>query len=142
MARLTFADWRSPIRCGGTAVFPDDALVADHDGAVVIPRAMVQTLIDNGQDGEVLEEFILDQVNAGKRLPGRYPPGGPTRAEFEAWKEGTPPRETARSRASSGRAASFAGHTHAAVQGRRTPALERRRPDPVRMGAIRRRGAA
>ena len=87
VARMTFVDWQTPIGCGGVAVFPDDILVADQDGAVVIPQAMVQTVIDQGQEGEILEEWILDQVNAGRRLPGLYPPDEPTRAEFEAWRQ-------------------------------------------------------
>src|SRR5215204_5440390 len=32
---LTFVGWQEPIGCGGTAVFPDDIVVADGDGAVV-----------------------------------------------------------------------------------------------------------
>ncbi len=84
VARLTFVDWQTPIGCGGVAIFPDDILVADQDGAVVIPQALVQTVIDLGQEGEALEEWILDQVNAGRKLPGLYPPDEPTKAEFEA----------------------------------------------------------
>ena len=38
---LTFVGWQEPIGCGGVAVFPDDVIVADQDGAVVIPAAMV-----------------------------------------------------------------------------------------------------
>src|SRR6201991_101186 len=41
VAHLTFVDWQQPIGCGGVAVFPNDILVADQDGAVVIPSAMV-----------------------------------------------------------------------------------------------------
>src|SRR5690606_16733058 len=39
VAGLTFVDWQQPIGCGGVAVFPDDVIVADQDGAVVIPAA-------------------------------------------------------------------------------------------------------
>ena len=37
VAGLTFVDWQQPIGCGGVAVFPDDVIVVDDDGAVVIP---------------------------------------------------------------------------------------------------------
>ena len=37
VAGLTFVGWQEPIGCGGVAVFPDDVIVADDDGAVVIP---------------------------------------------------------------------------------------------------------
>src|SRR6202049_249054 len=35
---LTFVGWDQPIACGGVAVFPNDAIVVDRDGAVVIPH--------------------------------------------------------------------------------------------------------
>src|SRR6478609_9835596 len=35
---LTFVAWQEPIGCGGVAVFPDDILMVDDDGAVVIPQ--------------------------------------------------------------------------------------------------------
>ena len=36
--QLTFVGWNEPIGCGGCAIFPDDIIVADDDGAVVIPK--------------------------------------------------------------------------------------------------------
>src|SRR3954466_12593352 len=33
VAGLTFVNWQEPIGCGGVAIFPDDVLVADDDGA-------------------------------------------------------------------------------------------------------------
>src|SRR5712672_892359 len=41
VAGLTFTAWQQPIGCGGVAVFPDDVIVVDDDGAVVIPRALL-----------------------------------------------------------------------------------------------------
>ena len=38
VAGLTFVGWGEPIGCGGVAIFPDDVIVADQDGAVVIPE--------------------------------------------------------------------------------------------------------
>ena len=35
---------------------------------------------------EELEGFILEKVRSGAPLPGTYPPGDATLAEFEAWK--------------------------------------------------------
>ncbi|MCY7318995.1 MAG: ribonuclease activity regulator RraA, partial [Ramlibacter sp.] len=34
---LTFVGWQEPIDCGGVAVFPNDVIVVDQDGAVLIP---------------------------------------------------------------------------------------------------------
>jgi regulator of RNase E activity RraA len=33
VAGLTFVAWQEPIGCGGVAVFPDDVIVTDGDGA-------------------------------------------------------------------------------------------------------------
>jgi regulator of RNase E activity RraA len=38
---LTFVGWQEPIACGGVAVFPDDVIVVDDDGAVLIPKDLV-----------------------------------------------------------------------------------------------------
>src|ERR1700739_4210430 len=39
---LTFVGWQEPIACGGCAIFPNDVIVVDDDGAVVIPQALVE----------------------------------------------------------------------------------------------------
>ena len=39
---LTFVGWQEPIGCGGCAIFPGDVIVADDDGAVVIPQDLVE----------------------------------------------------------------------------------------------------
>ena len=46
VAALTFVDWQQPVACGGVAVFPDDLIVADRDGAVVIPAALIGDVVD------------------------------------------------------------------------------------------------
>src|SRR3954454_12589840 len=38
--QLTFVGWNEPIGCGDCAIFPGDMIVADGDGAVVIPQAL------------------------------------------------------------------------------------------------------
>ena len=41
VAGLTFVNWQEPIGCGGVAVFPNDVVVVDDDGAVLIPQALL-----------------------------------------------------------------------------------------------------
>jgi regulator of RNase E activity RraA len=86
VAQLTFVDWQQPIGCGGVAIFPDDILIADQDGAVVVPKAMAQDILESSRETEALEEWILEQVNGGRKLPGLYPPSEEAKAEFEAWR--------------------------------------------------------
>jgi regulator of RNase E activity RraA len=87
VAHLTFVGWQQPIGCGGVAIFPDDIIVADQDGAVVIPRPFVDAVVELGTEGEALEEWILHQVTSGEKLPGLYPPNEQKLAEYKAWRE-------------------------------------------------------
>jgi regulator of RNase E activity RraA len=86
VAGLTFVDWQQPIGCGGVAVFPDDVIVADQDGAVVIPAALVDELVALAVEQERLEGWIMDEIKRGVPLPGLYPANAETQARYEAWK--------------------------------------------------------
>ncbi len=81
---LTFVGWNEAIGCGGTAVFPNDIIVADGDGAVVIPAALVEDVAKAGPDQELLEMWIMKEVERGMPLPGLYPMNAETRARYEA----------------------------------------------------------
>ena len=85
VAGLTFVGWQEPIGCGGVAVFPNDVVVVDADGAVVIPDAMLDAVIDAAVEQERLEGWIMSQVEAGVPLPGLYPPNAENQAKYEAW---------------------------------------------------------
>jgi len=83
VAGLTFVNWQEPIGCGGVAVFPDDVIVADGDGAVVIPQAFVDEVVEAGPEQENLETWILGELEKGVPLPGLYPPNAETKARYE-----------------------------------------------------------
>jgi len=85
VAGLTFVGWQEPIGCGGVAVFPNDVIVVDADGAVVIPSAMLDAVIAAAVEQERLEGWIMTQVEAGVPLPGLYPPNEQNTARYEAW---------------------------------------------------------
>jgi regulator of RNase E activity RraA len=82
---LTFVNWQEPIGCGGVAVFPDDVIMVDDDGAVVIPQKLVADVAAVAADQEQMEEWIMTQVNDGAPLPGLYPPNAENKARYEAW---------------------------------------------------------
>ncbi len=82
---LTFVSWQEPIGCGGVAVFPNDVVVVDNDGAVLIPAALLDDVCAAAVEQERLEGWIMTQVNAGVPLPGLYPPNEETKARYEAW---------------------------------------------------------
>ena len=51
---LTFVGWQQPIGCGGCAIFPGDIIVADDDGAVVVPQALLEFVAQEGAEHETL----------------------------------------------------------------------------------------
>lgn len=84
VAGLTFVGWGEPIGCGGVAVFPDDIVVADKDGAVLVPKAMLDHVLAEGPAQEAQEAWIVREVERGAVLPGLYPMNAETRARYEA----------------------------------------------------------
>ncbi|MGY5775200.1 ribonuclease activity regulator RraA [Rhizobium sp. LEGMi135b] len=86
VAGLTFVNWQEPIACGGVAVYPDDIIVVDDDGAVLIPATLVDEILDLSVEQERLEAWIMSEVEAGVPLPGLYPPNADNKARYEASK--------------------------------------------------------
>ena len=86
VAGLTFVSWQEPIGCGGVAVFPDDIVVVDTDGAVVIPASMLDDIVLEAAEQEQMEAWIRREVERGVPLPGLYPMNEETQARYEAHK--------------------------------------------------------
>lgn len=84
VAGLTFVNWQQPIGCGGVAVFPNDVIVVDDDGAVVIPHALLDDVVAAGVEQERFEGWIMREVERGVPLPGLYPPNAEAKARYEA----------------------------------------------------------
>jgi regulator of RNase E activity RraA len=84
VAGLTFVGWQEPIGCGGIAVFPDDVIVVDDDGGVVIPQKILAEVTEAAVEQERFETWAVKQVEKGVPLPGLYPPNEETRARYEA----------------------------------------------------------
>lgn len=84
VSSMTFVNWQEPIGCGGVAVFPDDIVVADADGAVLVPAAYVEEVVTLGLEQEKLEAWILDEVKSGAALSGLYPPDEANMKRYEA----------------------------------------------------------
>jgi len=82
---LTFVGWQEPIDCGGVAVFPNDVVVVDADGAVLIPAALVDEVVGAAVEQERLEGWIMSRVEEGAALPGLYPPNEENLARYRAW---------------------------------------------------------
>ncbi|MEZ5854422.1 MAG: ribonuclease activity regulator RraA [Hyphomicrobiaceae bacterium] len=83
VAGLTFVGWQQPIACGGVAVFPDDIIIADDDGAVVIPQALLEEVLATAPEQERMEGWIMEEVGRGAALPGLYPMNAETKARYD-----------------------------------------------------------
>jgi regulator of RNase E activity RraA len=86
VSSLTFANWQEPIGCGGVAVFPQDIMVLDQDGATVIPAALLEEVLVAAPEQEHFEAWIMQEVENGVALPGLYPPDAETKARYESTK--------------------------------------------------------
>src|SRR6516162_4160207 len=84
---LTFVGWQQPIGCGGCAIFPGDAIVADDDGVVVIPQDLLEFVAHEGAEHELYESWVFSEVENGVKLPGLYPPDDDAKARYAAWRK-------------------------------------------------------
>jgi regulator of RNase E activity RraA len=84
---LMSVDFNTPIQCGGVLVMPNDILLADDEGVVVIPPSYAERLADVGVAEEDEEQFIRAQIEAGVSIQEVYPPNEKWLAEYKAKKQ-------------------------------------------------------
>lgn len=80
-------DVNVPIGCGSVPVYPDDIMVGDGDGAIVIPAEIADDIAAEAQAMDLFEQWVTDQVQQGRSIVGLYPPNDAARAEFDLWKK-------------------------------------------------------
>lgn len=80
-------DFNVPIACGGVAVYPGDVIVGDAEAVIVVPRYLADEVAADALAQEQLERFVMQEIVAGRPLPGTYPPDEATRARYEAWRK-------------------------------------------------------
>ncbi|WP_372096234.1 ribonuclease activity regulator RraA [Tistrella mobilis] len=79
-----------PIACGDVAVFPDDVLVGDADGVMVIPAHLADELAAECTAMESYEDFVLERVKDGAPIIGLYPATQQTALDaYEDWRRKT-----------------------------------------------------
>src|SRR5215475_15195334 len=80
-------DMNLPVGCGDVAVFPGDIVVGDAEGVVIIPAHMADEIAAEATEMTVFEDFVTEQVLAGRSILGLYPPTDPqTLTDFAAWR--------------------------------------------------------
>jgi regulator of RNase E activity RraA len=77
-----------PVAAGGVLCLPGDVVVADDDGAVIVPSGKALELVQSAEDHENWEEFSRMRLEQGGRLSDYYPLTSNSRAEYEAWRDG------------------------------------------------------
>ncbi|MET8638853.1 ribonuclease activity regulator RraA [Streptomyces sp. NPDC004074] len=76
-----------PVAAGGVLCLPGDLVVADDDGAVVVPRAKSALVVASASDHEQWEEFSRLRIDGGARLSDYYPLTPDSREEYEQWRD-------------------------------------------------------
>jgi regulator of RNase E activity RraA len=80
-----------PIACGDALVLPGDIVVADDDGAVVVPISMTSALLERAGEHSDWEEFARLRLAAGGDMRKYYPLREDAQAEYEAWRKAAAP---------------------------------------------------
>lgn len=75
-----------PVAVGGALCLPGDVVVADDDGAVIVPQAMVSAVAEDAVDHEEWESFSRMRLDEGARLSDYYPLTPDSRQEYETWR--------------------------------------------------------
>ena len=76
-----------PIDCAGTLVIPGDIIIADDDGAVVVPAQLAEQLAEAGGEHAEWEVFVRIKLAKGGDLRKYYPMTDEARSEYEKWKK-------------------------------------------------------
>ncbi|MDG0857541.1 ribonuclease activity regulator RraA [Roseateles puraquae] len=77
-----------PIGCGDAPVFPGDIVVGDAEGVIVIPAHLADEIAAEAVEMTVFEDYVQEQVLAGRSVLGLYPPtDADVAAEFAAWRQ-------------------------------------------------------
>ncbi|MFK7967218.1 MAG: ribonuclease activity regulator RraA [Burkholderiaceae bacterium] len=90
LTRHQAIDFNVPIGCSDTPVFPGDVVVGDAEGVVVIPAHLVDELAAEATEMTAYEDFVTEQVLAGRSITGLYPPTDEqSLIDFKQWRDQT-----------------------------------------------------
>lgn len=75
-----------PIACGDVAVYPGDIMVGDGEGVVCLPAHLAAELAHEAFEMTAYEDFVTEEVKAGKSIFGTYPATDASRVRFAEWR--------------------------------------------------------
>ena len=80
-------DFNVPVACGGVLVIPGDIIIADDDGAVVVPINLSEKVMTQALGKEEKEKFSRMKLEQGGQLTKYYPLNDEAKKEYEIWKK-------------------------------------------------------
>ena len=79
-------DINVPIGCGDVAVWPNDLVVGDQEGVIVIPNKIIEEVSEEVESMTVYEDYVMNRVKAGSTIKGLYPlTDEEQKNKFENW---------------------------------------------------------
>ena len=79
-------DTNVPIGCGDVAVWPQDLIVGDQEGVVVVPNKFINEIASEIKFMTIYENYVLNQVENGSSIMGLYPlVDNKEKKRFEKW---------------------------------------------------------
>ena len=79
-------DINVPIGCGDVAVWPNDLVVGDQEGVIVIPNKIIEEVSEEVKSMTVYEDYVMNKVKAGSTIKGLYPlTDEEQKIKFESW---------------------------------------------------------
>lgn len=79
-----------PVACARVLVMPGDIIIADDDGAVMVPAKMAPLLVEHSTAHEEWEVFSRIKLLEGGALRKYYPLSDEGWVEYEAWRKENP----------------------------------------------------
>jgi regulator of RNase E activity RraA len=76
-----------PVAVAGVLVMPGDIIIADDDGAVVVPQQLAAIVAEVTREHEDWEVFSRMKLEEGGSLYKYYPLNEEGRREYEAWRQ-------------------------------------------------------
>ena len=79
-------DLNKPIACGDVAVWPNDLIVGDKEGVVVIPNDIIKEISNDVKFMTMYEDYVMDKIQNGESITGLYPLTNENKKKsFEKW---------------------------------------------------------
>jgi regulator of RNase E activity RraA len=82
-----------PITCAGALVMPDDVIVGDAEGVIVLPAALAERVAHESWEQEQRESWSMERVQQGESIRGVYPISPERESEYQRWLSNRPADE-------------------------------------------------